>query len=413
MINSTCTPKNRKPASLLPFAALIGTSLFCLWLLSLQGTLGLIEWMPLYRNRLVGMILAGWIPVMFLVLSFIASRKKRSTLSGISKKLAILFSAFIVIACVGAFTVLHTMMHAKVTTPRLATAPTVLQQKLISEIHMAENANIFSATQKPLLHLAFSSDPHFGSRNSNSEATHSILRAVKAGKYDAIFLLGDFVDQGLPGTGFDKAAHELSEELHEVPISTVMGNHDALVGGEYRYRSIFSPDLYYRVDAEKFHIVVLNLLWGTESLDRKQKVWLAKTLSSIPKKDILIVLTHCFFWSSGNVSTDSGKKWFDHSATTSELAPILEAAGADLVISGHNHFMEYLERKDKNGKKGTAYAIIGAMGGELDSERTYISPYSRWYMPGRYGFIDLELYADRMELTFRNETGMPLYTITR
>ena len=109
--------------------------------------------------------------------------------------------------------------------------------------------------------------------------------------------------------------------------------------------------------------------------------------------------------------------WFDSAALIRELAPILENGGVDLVVSGHNHFMEYLEAPGTGGSAAgdpaTAYAIVGTMGGKMDPERTHVSASSKWYLANRTGFLDVDLSGSRMKLTFRDETGKPLHEVVR
>ena len=71
--------------------------------------------------------------------------------------------------------------------------------------------------------------------------------------------------------------------------------------------------------------------------------------------------------------------------------------------------MEYLEKQGN----GTAYAIIGSMGGKPEPARTYTSEWSSWYEGSQFGFLDLDLYDGHMKLTFRDETGKALHEIIR
>jgi hypothetical protein len=104
--------------------------------------------------------------------------------------------------------------------------------------------------------------------------------------------------------------------------------------------------------------------------------------------------------------------WFDSAALIRDLAPMLEKGGVDLVVSGHNHFMEYLEAPG-TGKPATGYAIVGTMGGKMDPVRTHVSDCSKWYLADQTGFLDVDLSGGRMKLTFRDETGKPLHEILR
>jgi len=148
---------------------------------------------------------------------------------------------------------------------------------------------------------------------------------------------------------------------------------------------------------------VLDLLWGEEDFDLEQRAWLSAQLESIPRRDAVIVLSHCYFYASGYDDPESGSPWYDHPGTIREVVPILEKYGVDLVLSGHNHYLELLEWN------GVAYAVIGAMGGVPDPEPTYRSPASKWIRVSTFGFLEAEFYSDRIELIFRDSGGAELH----
>jgi len=374
----------------LPFLAMLFALAFAFWLRSLSGVRGLLEWMPSYRLIYHFIQLTGFIPLLFLGLYILLTRKNKRISALIIRLCTVIFSVAVIAAMTGGALYLSKLMHA-----------------LPSGIPALNRYD--AASGKPLIRLAFSSDPHIGNAASRPDITAKILETVNEGGYDAFFLLGDIAEIGVPGSAFKTAAELFAQKLTQVPLVTLMGNHDALIGGEYLYRKIFNPDLYFRIDSGTVHILALNLLWGEDTFDKAQKDWLIATLASIPPPDTTIVISHSFIRASGYVDHDTGKDWYDQSALISNLAPILEKGGVDLVISGHNHFMEYLEKQGN----GTAYAVVGAMGGKSEPERSYTSEWSSWYEGNQFGFLDLDLYEGHMKLTFRDETGKELHTILR
>jgi len=374
----------------LPFLALISAFVFTFWLRSLSGVQGLLEWMPSYHRVYKLIQLAGCAPLLILAVYDMVAKKGNRIFAAFLRACTVILSLVLIAAFTGGGLYLSK-----------------LTQTLPSGIPALKHYDASSG--KPLVRLAFSSDPHVGNANSRPDITAKILDTVNEGGYDAFFLLGDIADMGVPGSDFKTAAGLLSQKLTQVPLVTLMGNHDALIGGEYLYRKIFNPDLYFRIDSGTVHILALNLLWGEDTFDKAQKDWLIATLASIPPPDTTIVISHSFIRASGYVDHDTGKDWYDQSALISNLAPILEKGGVDLVISGHNHFMEYLEKQGN----GTAYAVVGAMGGKSEPERSYTSEWSSWYEGNQFGFLDLDLYEGHMKLTFRDETGKELHTILR
>lgn len=375
-----------------PAAMIVAACLF----ITLPSSLGLLQWVPSYRVPIAALLLASFLPLALFFASTPFSRaKKTGTARGFRIASAAL-AVFLVLVTIGATIAIGVMIRR---IPEGIPTMNKLEAK----------------GERALARIAISSDPHFGSPKANTAAAYAILDTVNAGPYDAFFALGDLGDMGWPGNDLETAAKAFAGKLTRVPFSTIMGNHDALVGGSFRYHAIFNDKRYYRLDFGTAHIIALDLLWGAESFDGKQKDWLEKNLADLPETDTVIVLSHCFVRSSGYVDPDTGKKWFDDPATIRVLEPILENAGVDLVVSGHNHFMEYLEAPPTAGReRGTAYATVGAMGGIPDLPRTYTSPYSKWYQTGTFGFLDIAILpGDRLTLAFRDQNGKLLRDITR
>jgi UDP-2,3-diacylglucosamine pyrophosphatase LpxH len=388
-------------------------STFVLWLFSLQGTRGLVYWTPFYAKIIGFILIAGFLPLFIATINSIFMLRQSSLLTTIIAWISFGLACIVFIGLLAFATILYSTGH-QITRPIPA----------LNLINPSNGIPVRATDGKaPYLRLAVSSDPHFGKAESSPEATAQILRTVDASGYDAFFALGDLAEVGMTESDMRAAALSFLENLKKVPIRTLMGNHDAIIGGQFHYESYFFPGskkpesgskLYYRIDAGKTHIIVLNVLWGTDSFDKTQKAWLVKNLESIPVQETVIVMSHCFYWASGYTDPETGRNWFDHQDTTVQIAPIFEKYGVDLVLSGHNHFMEYLEKPDA-GLPGhsTGYAIIGAMGGIPDKLREYTSPWSKWYLPGTFGFLDLEIYDSYIELIFRNATGAELYRVRK
>jgi len=142
------------------------------------------------------------------------------------------------------------------------------------------------------------------------------------------------------------------------------------------------------------HIITLSVPWSSaESFDEKQKQWLIKQLDSIPRDEWRIVMLHSMIYSSGDV--EYGLPWYDPPDMVNNLAPILEKYKVNLVLSGHNHFMDYLE------KKGVTYVVIGTFGGSL-SPIDHISSFSKWRQNRTHGFVDVLVYENKIDLVFRD-----------
>jgi acid phosphatase type 7 len=187
------------------------------------------------------------------------------------------------------------------------------------------------------------------------------------------------------------------------PVRFAPGNHDTLFARLKRYENYCSPPpsevasasrLWYRVDMENIHFLVLDLGWSAENYSTGQAAWLEDQLKIVPKSDWKIVLSHGFYYASG--FSYQGWKWYDNPETISRLTPLFEKYGVNLVFSGHIHDLELLEHA------GVTYAVCGGFGGKLDPQRTYQSPASLWYKAGQFGFLDVTIEGNQADLTFRS-----------
>ncbi len=361
-----------------------------------QGTIGLFQWQADWRGILIGLGVLGLLPLA-LALAVIRVIRDRARKAG--TVLAWIASALGTLALAAALGVLGYITG----TSRSFEGP-------VPPIVLVDpRAGI--EPSKGSVRLSLGSDAHWDAETANAPARSAILKSVSASvpRRDALFLLGDTVERGMDGAPWHDAIAEMSAVLGDMPIRPIMGNHDAVIDGEYHYKRYFMPEgmetdsgspYYYSMSAGPATIIVLNLLWGAESFSRAQADWLESALSALPRGRQVIVVSHCFFYASGYVS--SGMPWYDHFGTIKEVAPILERHGVDLVVSGHNHYLELLR------KNGVTYAVVGAMGGKPDPAPTYASPASLWIEQGTFGYLDLDIDESGIAMTFRDQGGRAL-----
>ena len=382
----------------LAFAAAALAALLLFRLMRASGTQGLLTWNPGYMSIIYAILAMGAVPfllaVVYEILRGIPSFRWLRAAGLVSMAVSALFG----LASLAALSY-------------LSIAPTVVRRPLPSPrlLNPSEGIPLRAAAEGgPYLRIALSSDPHWGRPESDAKARTEILRTVDAAGYDAFFILGDLSEMGFPEEGLREASADLERFLARVPVRPILGNHDALINAEGRWKTYFFPaglssdsgsPYYHRIDAGTAHFLVLKLLWGEEDFDQGQRDWLVKQLESIPRSDAVVVLSHCYFYASGYDDPGTGSPWYDHPGTIREVVPLLEEYGVDLVVSGHNHYMELLE------KNGVTYALIGVMGGIPDPEPTYVSPASRWIRTSTFGFLEADFHAGRIELSFRDATG--------
>ena len=366
---------------------------------SLQGARGLYLWDKTWLFRIL--ILMGLLPLGFLALSLPLEKFKAKFPSKLLRGFSLVTSFLVSLASLGILAFL-------IAAPRMGT----MREADLQIIDPSKSFIAAQGTEGLLLRLSVSSDPHWGTEKSDSNARTNILASVAERRPDAFFVLGDIVETGSTVSQWNAALTDLEAILPKVPLRLVMGNHDALFGGQMLYKKAFFPKefssdsgspYYYSIETQAATLVVLNLPWGTENFDRKQRAWLEEVLRTADPLKPILVFSHSFFYASGYDDPDLDKPWYDHYQNIPALTPLFERYGVDLVVSGHNHYMEFLERN------GVRYAVVGAMGGKSDPAPAYVSPASKWIAVATFGHLNIDITRTDLVLEFKDQLGTTLH----
>jgi UDP-2,3-diacylglucosamine pyrophosphatase LpxH len=335
---------------------------------------------PTLRNLLLLLILS-----VLSALSYIADKMRNRTISGMTLALS---SASIVVT--------------------LYFASCLILPKYIRQGEISPR-NFLVSTDRKVNSFRFASagDAHIGARDSRTDLTLKMIDHIKNDNYDAFFLLGDLVQLGFNDSMWKKAFKDMYAMNKTVPACYVPGNHDTMFGGDELYRSYSIPDkngaLWRRIDIGNIHFLILDIEWITQTYTKAQEKWLVEQLKSIPAKDWCIVMSHTFYYCSGEKK--DGWQWYDNKPLILRLTPLFERYGVDLVMSGHMHQTEVLKMN------GVTYAVMGSFGGKLDRGRTYTSPASVWYKAGQFGFADVSIQGDNAVLRVRDPENKTIYSI--
>ena len=399
--------------SLAAFIAGVLNLIFNLYHFSLQGTGGLYTWHPL--PMLTGILFMGLVPLLLTILYILLCRTGPGWLRITFRWLSLLMSALVSLVSIVllAYLIIVPRM-GKLEIPQLSLIDPARGIKITGpETSQSATTSLDTTSAKPLLRLSFSSDPHWGVKSSNAEARTSILRTIAQRRTDAFFMLGDTVETGNETPMWQSALNDLGHYIPHIPLRVLLGNHDALFGGQYLYTRAFAPrelwgnsgsPYYWSLNLKDVTIVAIDLPWGTENFGSRQRHWLEATLAAADPRKPIIVLSHSYFYASGYDDPKNQRPWYDHYQNIAQVVPLFEHYKVTLVISGHNHYQELLSHN------GVTYAIVGSMGGIPDPKPTYISPASQWIAVGQFGWLDVDLFKDRLRLVFNNETGIPQFT---
>ena len=379
---------NKKTFTLGLIASIVCTIIF-IWFSLRPGLFGTFNWHVGIRCAYIVLCLTVVLPVLFFIISIFKNGKAINLLSRI-------FSIFSMCLWIIAYVALMIL-------PRLPIDNSGL--KLISQ---KETLPVSASSENGLVaHYAFASDPHWGSGNSNAEARTKILQQIDERNYDAFFCLGDISDVGMISSIMQEAVNDMRDNLKNTRSLVIPGNHDFIVNGYPTFKQAFmqkGDKKYFRMDNGTLHMIFLFMEWDQTEFSKIQEKWLIKQLEEIPQEDTVIVLSHCYITGSGYWDSTANRFWGDIPGVVKRLCPILEKYNVDLHLSGHNHFFEFLEKDDVD------YAIIGAMGGKLDEDLVYNSPYSKWLNNTDFGWLDMKVYNNYLELTVYKYDGTVLTT---
>ncbi len=228
---------------------------------------------------------------------------------------------------------------------------------------------------------------------SKARATAAIVEATLEDDPEAIvFTLGDNSNQ--EGTAAQYAVcFDVTWGAFKSRIRPTVGNHDQYTSNGAPYYAYFGAAAgpvgkgYYSYDAGPYwHVIVLNAICskaGGCGSASPQDQWLAADLDANKGKHI-IAMWHVPSFSSGHHgSTGAYRSWWD----------ALYAAGAEIVLSGHDHDYERFARQSPAGVKdpeGIRQFVVGT-GGAAHSPILIVKANSEVRNSLTYGVLKLTL----------------------
>jgi len=172
------------------------------------------------------------------------------------------------------------------------------------------------------------------------------------------------------------------------------GNHDYHTSGGAGYFAYFGVNPYYAYDLGDWRIYSLNAEIGLSA----EVTWLKNDLAAHPT-DCVAAYWHEPLFSSGKHGNDTGVKPFWDA---------LYAAGADLILNGHDHDYERFAPQDPSGKADSQFGIrelvIGTGGAGV---RAFVTtrPNSEKRIDTTLGVLELTLTATGYSGQFHATSG--------
>lgn len=190
---------------------------------------------------------------------------------------------------------------------------------------------------------------------------------------------------------------------HKSRTHPVAGNHEYNTLGASGYFGYFGEAAgdptkgYYSYELGPWHIIALNSNVAMNA-GSPQEVWLRADLAAHPTRCVMAIWHHPRF-SSGEHGDNFG---------TQALWQALYEAGADVVVSGHDHIYERFAPQTATGEldqaRGLRQFIVGT-GGASSYAITVVKPNSEVRNGDTKGVIRFTLFNDRYEWKFFPVTG--------
>ena len=229
---------------------------------------------------------------------------------------------------------------------------------------------------------------------SGDEATADLLDGISG----TVFTAGDNAyNDGTP-TEF-ATCYEPSWGRHKSRTKPALGNHDYNTASAAGYFGYFGAGVgggattgYYSYNWGAWHIVVLNsnIAMGAGS---PQESWLRADLAAHSARCTLAMWHHPRF-SSGEHGSSTGPQ---------ALWQALYDAGADVVVSGHDHTYERFAPQTPDGQVDAARGLrefVAGTGGAGLSAFDHPAPNSEVKNNTTHGVLKFTLYADRYDWKF-------------
>ncbi|HLL52281.1 MAG TPA: metallophosphoesterase [Myxococcaceae bacterium] len=258
-----------------------------------------------------------------------------------------------------------------------------------------------------------------GDFGMGNEAQAQVLASIVQNKPELLLGLGDIAyDAGSEQELQDHLFTPMAPLMAEVPLFAALGNHEyGTDQGQPTLDGLHQPsnnpqrtERYYSFDWGHVHFVALDSTCAVgaatrDRCDRDAMLAWAKADLEQSRAPWKIVFFHHPLWSSGS-----------HGSTLkmrAKYAPIFEATGVDLVLTGHDHDYERTKPMRGDGEasgteRGITYLVIGSGGAR---HRTFSGTKPNWSVYRddlNHGYLDVTVAGGTLEARMVTPAGAVL-----
>ncbi|MCG3259496.1 MAG: fibronectin type III domain-containing protein [Candidatus Heimdallarchaeota archaeon] len=212
--------------------------------------------------------------------------------------------------------------------------------------------------------------------------------AIRRLPMDMLTFTGDLCNTGPTIEEWYNWFTAFSPLIRNVPLMNILGNHERNLSYYYDMFSLPGKEEYYSFNLGPVHFVGLHTLWnGAPNNLPEQAAWLISDLESHQEYDWTIVMMHTPPFSSFP-RYYSG----EYDSLNETFVPIFEQYSVDLVMTGHEHAYERLQ------KNNVTYVISGGGGSRLVDINTAISINESIIIESSYNFLYLDIYENKLSV---------------
>lgn len=232
----------------------------------------------------------------------------------------------------------------------------------------------------------------YGDSRFNHDAHRRVVAQILKFKPDAVFHVGDLVDDPKNGQEWAVVKDIISPLQMSSDFLIATGNHEQEAAEYYSNFVLPGNEKWYSYDISNVHFLVFNTNLDT-SLGSEQYQWAEQDLKLVDKDKLIVAVTHHPFLSVGRHAEE--KNYF-----TEDLNNLLTRHQVELIFSGHEHNYERLLYNNIN------YIITGGGGAPL-YEQVASSEYLKKFV-AEYHFCLMLIGPDGIEIKVFNDQGKEL-----
>lgn len=247
---------------------------------------------------------------------------------------------------------------------------------------------------EPLVRLAAAGD--VGTGGTAEKRTAEVMDSLEVGgEFAALLLLGDNVYPSGDASRLQSNVFDPFAAVLDGPTELVaaLGNHDVQTdAGQPQIDALGLPGRWYTKTYGPVKVVVVD---STRASDPDQLDWLQAELSVPTDATWTVVIQHHPPFSAGYHGS--------HESSRLHLVTLYEAAGVDLVLSGHDH--DYQQIKPQN---GVTYVVSGAAAKLRKTGRAGFTVEAA----STYSFLEMDAYVDELVVRSVDHDGRIIDTFS-